>query len=324
MNRTTRLLLVALTLTAVPLGGVAAQHLEADVYSDRDILEATLRDVRDTVHDVFQWVGRQVGDAAFLSDEVIDDLERAHDIDAVEILLGDVRHRVHALRVEAEHHGDRALQRRLAQVEDRLDELIDDIEDIERIRLRDAYRTRDTRVVVVHDRKKKRDKDRDRGRRDRDRDRDRDRHYGFGSSFGDHDWDAGVASPHLFGLFGPQPFYAPLPALRYNRVEGFVLGLDVSPLELGSSRQAKIYGQVGYAFALDDIRYQAGLETQIGRTRRERARLGLKLGAAYHENTTTDDTWKIDPVENALAAFFLRHDFYDYYETATTTAASPN
>lgn len=99
--------------------------------------------------------------------------------------------------------------------------------------------------------------------------------------------------------------------IRYNRVEGVVVGLRRDPMRLGSHKDAQLYGQIGYAFALDDIRYTVGLESQLVRDRDH----GLKLGVAYHEQTLSPDRWKTSYAENSLASFGFRYDFFDYYES---------
>lgn len=108
--------------------------------------------------------------------------------------------------------------------------------------------------------------------------------------------------------------YRPITPLRYNRVEGLVLGIGQGPLAWDSYRRARLYGQVGYAFGLERIRYEAGLEMRLG-PRYGRQDFDLKLGGAYRRQTATNDLWKTDWVENSLAAFFFANDFFDYYET---------
>lgn len=106
--------------------------------------------------------------------------------------------------------------------------------------------------------------------------------------------------------------YRPIPALRYNRVEGLVLGIGVDPLEWDDYERNKVYGQAGYAFALDRWRYEAGLETRLGDG--YRSAFNTRLGGNYHHNTATDDVWKSSWIENSLAAFFFKNDFFDYYQ----------
>ncbi|WP_022836419.1 BamA/TamA family outer membrane protein [Salisaeta longa] len=106
------------------------------------------------------------------------------------------------------------------------------------------------------------------------------------------------------------PLYLDVPPVRYNRAEGLVVGLHRDPLNWHGSRHAKVFGQVGYATALRDIRYAVGGEVRVYETRAS----GLKLGAFYHENTHTIDAWKSAWVENSLAALVAGYDAFDYYE----------
>lgn len=106
--------------------------------------------------------------------------------------------------------------------------------------------------------------------------------------------------------------YRPIPAVRYNRVEGLVLGIGMPPLRWDDYDRNHVYGQIGYAFALDRWRYEVGMETRIGGG--YRSDYNLKLGGNYHRNTATDDLWKSSWLENSLAAFLFKNDFFDYYE----------
>lgn len=106
--------------------------------------------------------------------------------------------------------------------------------------------------------------------------------------------------------------YNSIPSIRYNRVEGFVAGVGRQPLEWNDYGRATIYGQVGYAFGLDDWRGTIGAETRIDNRRRDD--FGLKVGAAYRYNTDSRDSWKTSWLENSLAAFFFENDFFDYYQ----------
>lgn len=106
--------------------------------------------------------------------------------------------------------------------------------------------------------------------------------------------------------------YRPIPALRYNRVEGFVLGVGRMPMGWDDYYRGRVYGQIAYAFALEAWRYEVGLETRLDNSRKDD--YGIKVGASYRHNTTTDDLWKTSWTENSLAAFFFENDFFDYYE----------
>ncbi|MEZ4703532.1 MAG: DUF5686 family protein, partial [Rhodothermales bacterium] len=107
--------------------------------------------------------------------------------------------------------------------------------------------------------------------------------------------------------------YRPVPSIRYNRVEGLVLGARLMPLEWGDFEQAKIYGQAGYAFELKKGRFEGGAE--FAPFYRGNDDFQFKLGGSYRYNTGTNDTWKISWVENTLAAMLFEYDYMDYYQT---------
>lgn len=119
-------------------------------------------------------------------------------------------------------------------------------------------------------------------------------------------------------LSGQWPFrreralYPSTPAVRYNRVEGLVLGVQRHPLEWEDSDDHRAFGQVGYALALDRLRYALGFELRADQNQDDR--YGLKLGALYRRNTATNDAWKTSWLENSLAAGLFNHDFFDYHE----------
>ena len=106
--------------------------------------------------------------------------------------------------------------------------------------------------------------------------------------------------------------YPTAPAIRYNRVEGFVLGVGRQPLDWNSYGRATIYGQLGYAFELDEWRTTIGAETRVDG--RYNDNYGLKVGATYRYNTDSRDAWKTSWLENSLAAFLFENDFFDYYQ----------
>ena len=138
------------------------------------------------------------------------------------------------------------------------------------------------------------------------------------------DVDNGWLGAHV-GEFGyGWPFretgtYRAIPAIRYNRVEGMVLGIRRLPLSWDSWDRARIYGHGGYAFGSDEWQYEIGGEARVG-GRRSRSDVDLKLGGAYRMSTATQDIWKTSWLENSLAAFFFNHDFLDYFEVEGWTA----
>lgn len=111
-----------------------------------------------------------------------------------------------------------------------------------------------------------------------------------------------------------QAIYRTIPSIRYNRVEGLFLGLSRSPLEWSSWDRGRIYGQGGYAFALEEWEYRIGAETRFG-SRRSNPNFDIKVGGSHQRNTETDDLWKASWGENTAAALLFRHDFFNYYRT---------
>ena len=105
------------------------------------------------------------------------------------------------------------------------------------------------------------------------------------------------------------------PPLRYNRVEGLVVGLQRDPLSPASDDHTRVFGQAAYAFALRDLRYTVGVESRLYDT----APTSLTLGVQYHEQTLSPDRWKTSYLENSLASFGFEDDFFDYYEAEGLT-----
>ncbi|HMB89756.1 MAG TPA: DUF5686 family protein, partial [Rhodothermales bacterium] len=191
---------------------------------------------------------------------------------------------------------------------DRRDETLD-----ERIEHETAERV-DRKQQEMEDKAERKWKSRAERRAERDDKRHRDR---------DDDWWRRGYGWHGMGAFVGEyssrwPYrsetgvYQHIPSIRYNRVEGFVLGIGRRPLEWEGYGRARIYGQLGYAFSLDDWRYEVGLETRLDRARNDD--FGIKIGGAYHHNTASKDSWKTSWLENSLAAFFFENDFFDYHE----------
>jgi len=119
-------------------------------------------------------------------------------------------------------------------------------------------------------------------------------------------------------LKGPWPFrreralYPSTPAVRYNRVEGAVVGVQRHPMRWGSDDRHRLYGQVGYASALKRLRYAAGFEVRADQ--HAEANYGLKIGALYRHNTATNDAWKTSWLENSLGASLFNTDVFDYHD----------
>ena len=133
------------------------------------------------------------------------------------------------------------------------------------------------------------------------------------SPFDDFDY----ADAYVGEFFNKWPFretalYRPIPAIRYNRVEGLVLGGRLLPLEWGDWENAKIYGQAGYAFSLKKPRFEVGAEIRPFPYLTDN--YDFKLGASYRRNTTSNDIWKVNWVENTIASILFEYDYMDYYQ----------
>ncbi len=100
--------------------------------------------------------------------------------------------------------------------------------------------------------------------------------------------------------------------MRYNRVDGFYVGLNSSPFSwpnnsMMRSRVGKFYGTLGYAFGMKEWQYNIGYERFFG------TRDILKIGANFHSMTFSDDLWRIGTNENSLFSLFAGYDYYDYH-----------
>jgi hypothetical protein len=306
MSPHTRPLLLVLLFYSIFSTVAVAQHYDASGRideSDREILQSTLESVRETVAEVLSWVGDQVGSAGSWVEDRVNSMHRARTLADIKRSVHDIEIEVRRMEAEAISRGEKRVARELGRMEKQLANVKKEIDRAERKVNRQASQIR----VDVSEKMRRMTR-----RSNRYDWRSASHWYPGHSRYG---YGIDPFGGHIATMFGAQPFYPALPGLRYNRVDGFVLGIDVEPIRFTSSRRSKVYGQVGYAFGLDDIRYHVGFETRIGDTRWHRSDLGFTLGASYHENTLSDDTWKIDQWENALAAFFFRNDFLDYYES---------
>lgn len=96
--------------------------------------------------------------------------------------------------------------------------------------------------------------------------------------------------------------------VRYNRVEGFYLGGELTrQYEDSFAPNIDFFGSGGYAFADKRWQYQAGGEFYAGKYVR------FILGGETHDVTDTQDGWIIPEEENSLAAALINEDFRDYY-----------
>ncbi|NOZ60048.1 MAG: BamA/TamA family outer membrane protein [Calditrichaeota bacterium] len=95
------------------------------------------------------------------------------------------------------------------------------------------------------------------------------------------------------------------PALRYNRVQGFVVGADAT-IALSSSKKIDLLGHISYGFK-DEVRYIGGLQKSFFEFS------PLTIGIRYQNVVASQDDWFISYNENSAAALFLKEDFMDYF-----------
>ena len=95
----------------------------------------------------------------------------------------------------------------------------------------------------------------------------------------------------------------------YTRVDGLTLGLQFPQPGWWANRNHSfaLLGKGGYSFASKRWQYKVGLE------RWTHSDFRFTLGAEIHDMSDTEDRWIICDHENALAAFFIKEDFRDYY-----------
>ena len=139
-------------------------------------------------------------------------------------------------------------------------------------------------------------------------------HFRYRSPFTGYDEaEAFVGEFYNRWPFRETALYRPTPSIRYNRVEGLVLGARFLPLEWGDYEQAKAYGQVGYAFELKKIRYEVGAEIRpFGNAFNEE--YDFKFGFSYRSNTASNDIWKVSWAENTVSSLLFEYDYMDYYQ----------
>lgn len=111
--------------------------------------------------------------------------------------------------------------------------------------------------------------------------------------------------------------YLTAPALRYNRVEGAVVGLQRAPLSWTSASTVRIYGQAGYALALARWRYLVGIEVQ---PTPPAATYGFKVGLHAGHTTASEDQWKQSWEETSVSALLFGRDLFNYYDVRQVTA----
>ncbi len=238
----------------------------------------------------------------------------ADDLRRLAATLEDLHAQVRDLRRDLEEEEEYALADRLAPIERSLRRAVRTVR-----RMAEAHHSADG-FTLSERRTRRYDRERRTARRRS--------HDGPRTRF-DADDDYGVAYRHRRDRDAPYAFvgeiwsrrpypengvYRPIPAVRYNRVDGLVLGIGRGPLAWDSYERGKIFGQLGYAFGLDRARYEVGAEARFG-PRYGDDRFDVKLGGAYRRQTGTKDLWKASWGENTVAALFFNQDFFDYFET---------
>ena len=107
--------------------------------------------------------------------------------------------------------------------------------------------------------------------------------------------------------------YRSAPALRYNRVEGPVVGFQRGPMTWAQDRWLHSYGQVGASIGLERPRLTGGLEVRFVQPSPE-ASYGLKAGIRGDYTTATQDAWKRSWTANSTSMLLRGDDLFAYYE----------
>ncbi|NND69995.1 MAG: BamA/TamA family outer membrane protein [Rhodothermales bacterium] len=260
----------------------------------------------------------------------------------LEQTLRDALAEIQALRSDLSRKGDLDTSRRLEPIEDLIEEALDSLsEPVGEVRAADEDFMPDVEpddepdteflepgVYTEGDRSARQSdpEDRDRPRWWNDNDEDssrasRDWDDWRQRRFDDYDFiDTYVGEFTYRWPFRESGIYRTTPAIRYNRVEGLVLGVRREPLEWDGYERARIYGMGGYAFGSDDWQYEIGAEARASSQVYKTSGPDLKIGGSYRRATYTNDLWKSTWSENSLAAFFFNYDFFDYYMVEGWTA----
>lgn len=131
-------------------------------------------------------------------------------------------------------------------------------------------------------------------------------------------------------------YIEPFSMIDFNRTDGFFLGLGSSTMtDFGKYDELGVKGGVGYGFENKAWQYFFGaeyrlpleriqtkwMEDTVGNTDSVARKIfslphTLAIGGEIHNQTSTDDAWRVSRMENAADAFFAREDFHDYYKIA--------
>ena len=114
-----------------------------------------------------------------------------------------------------------------------------------------------------------------------------------------------IPIPNVWGRDYPDGFL-----MRYNRVDGLFAGWRL-PLKYRRRFGLAHYGELGYGFHSEQVRYQAGTEL-FSFYDASRSNM-VALGAELHDVTDTQDGWLLSEFENSAYAVLFKRDFLDYY-----------
>ncbi|MDW7680996.1 MAG: BamA/TamA family outer membrane protein [bacterium] len=96
-----------------------------------------------------------------------------------------------------------------------------------------------------------------------------------------------------------------LPRIRYNRVQGLLLGVEFSA-QLRKLWELELQSDIGYGFK-DKLRYRFGIQKGFFEFN------PLMFGVNYFNDIASQDEWFISYHENTAAALFFKEDFMDYH-----------
>lgn len=103
-------------------------------------------------------------------------------------------------------------------------------------------------------------------------------------------------------------------AIRYNRVEGFHLGMQLKIFELNRGKiRTTAFG--GYGFSSGEFTYGTNINYY------SKNALGFKGNLNFTRNITTNDEHLMGWLENTTSVFFAKKDFLDYFFTTGVRAS---
>jgi hypothetical protein len=107
---------------------------------------------------------------------------------------------------------------------------------------------------------------------------------------------------------------------RYNRVEGFFVGLGSDKKFYWDGRKTfSSFGSIGWGFRSHTWRGNLGVARQFAIKNDDGDEM-IEIGIEGYSLTDSKDSWLIDVNENTAAALLIHEDFRDYYERYGGTA----